>query len=53
MYTFSDEEIEEETFEVEPDVSLHANRAEHGEVRGRLALQMLKVVFNFQRELRK
>lgn len=44
MYAFSDEETEEEEFEVEPEVDLHANRAEHGDVRGRLALQMLKQV---------
>ena len=44
MYAFSDEEIEDQVFEAEPDVSLHANRAEHGDVRARLALQMLKAV---------
>ncbi|MBI5794337.1 hypothetical protein HZA87_04645 [Candidatus Uhrbacteria bacterium] len=42
MDTFLDEE--EELFEAEPDAQLHANRVEHGDVRGRLALQMLKHV---------
>lgn len=44
MYAFPEDEIEEEAFEDEPDVELHANRAEHGDVRARLALQMLRQV---------
>ncbi|MFA4845300.1 MAG: hypothetical protein WC654_01945 [Patescibacteria group bacterium] len=44
MKTFLDEDTQDELFEAEPDVDLHANRAEHGDVRGRLALQMLKAV---------
>ncbi len=44
MYAFSEDEIEDHAFEAEPDVELHANRAEHGDVRGRLALQMLRQV---------
>lgn len=37
-------DIDEETieFESEPDVELHAHEREHGDARGRLALQMLK-----------
>lgn len=34
--------MDEEQFQQEPDAELHARRQEHGEVRLRLALQMLK-----------
>jgi len=36
--------IEEEQFEMEPDVDLHANAREHGDARNRLAMQMLRQV---------
>ncbi|MBI4437714.1 hypothetical protein HY631_02065 [Candidatus Uhrbacteria bacterium] len=44
MAAYSDEEQTDEIFEIEPDADLHANTLEHGDVRGRLALQMLKQV---------
>ena len=36
--------IEEEEFEMEPDVEMHAHVREHGDARNRLAMQMLKQV---------